>query len=142
MTKNNYLVPHDFSAAADTALNHALKVAKIANGKIHLLNVVAKPSQVEEVRGKLNAIAQAASKADGVEVEAVVRIGNIFEDIAEYAELIKAQLVFMGTHGAKGWQKISGSYAMKVIESIDAGIVVTVLPDNADKYLESVGHFL
>lgn len=32
--------------------------------------------------------------------------------------------------------------AMKVIESIDSGIVVTVLPDNADKYLESVGHLI
>lgn len=146
MSKSNFLVPHDFSAAADTALNHALKVAKIANGKIHLLNVVTKPAQVEEVKGKLSEIAAAAQKADGVEVEAVVRIGNIFEDIAEYAELIKAQLVFMGTHGAKGWQKISGSYAMKVIESTytpfiivqqrkikDTGYDDIVLPLDLDK---------
>lgn len=32
--------------------------------------------------------------------------------------------------------------AMKVIESIDKGIVVTVLADNADKYMESVGHLI
>ncbi|MGZ5190369.1 MAG: PLP-dependent cysteine synthase family protein, partial [Flavisolibacter sp.] len=32
--------------------------------------------------------------------------------------------------------------AMKVIDGIDEGIVVTILPDNADKYLDVVGHLI
>lgn len=124
MSSKKYIVPHDFSIVGDTALNHAVKVAKTTGGVIHLLHVVAKPSQVEEARNKLVEIARAALKADGVQVEAIVRIGNIFDDIATYSEEIKAQLVFMGTHGTKGWQKISGSYAMKVIESTFTPFVI------------------
>ena len=124
MSSKKYIVPHDFSIVGETALNHAVKVAKTTGGVIHLLHVVAKPAQVEEAREKLVAIARAALKADGVQVEAIVRIGNIFDDVAEYCTEIKAELVFMGTHGTRGWQKISGSYAMKVIESTFVPFIV------------------
>lgn len=124
MSSKKYIVPHDFSIVGETALNHAVKVAKTTGGVVHLLHVVAKPAQVEEAREKLVAIARAALKADGVQVEAIVRIGNIFDDVAEYCTEIKAELVFMGTHGTRGWQKISGSYAMKVIESTFVPFIV------------------
>ncbi len=122
--EKRYIVPHDFSSTADTALNHALKVARTTGGIVHLLHVVNKPIQVEEARNKLIEIAAKAMKEDHVRVEAIVRIGNIFDDIAEYSDEIKAQMVFMGTHGTKGWQKISGSYAMKVIESTFTPFVI------------------
>jgi nucleotide-binding universal stress UspA family protein len=124
MSDKKFIVPHDFSIVGDTALNHAIKVAKTVGGTVHLLHVVSKPTQVEEAHNKLAQIAHEATKADNVKVEAIVRIGNIFDDIAEYAEEIKASLVFMGTHGARGWQKISGSHAMKVIESTFTPFVV------------------
>lgn len=124
MSDKIYIVTHDFSIVGDTALNHAAGVAKSAGGVVHVLHVVSKPTQVEEAREKLKVIAETTANQVGIAVEPVVRIGNIFEDVAEYAEQIKATLVFMGTHGAKGWQKISGSYAMKVIESTFIPFVV------------------
>ncbi|HLP14028.1 MAG TPA: universal stress protein [Flavobacteriales bacterium] len=124
MSSKKYIVAYDFSIVSETALNHAVKVAKTTGGTIHLLHVVPKPAQLEEARTHLQQVAGAASRADGVTVEAIVRIGNIFDDIADYSEEIKAELVFMGTHGTKGWQKISGSYAMKVIESTFTPFIV------------------
>ena len=41
--------------------------------------------------------------------------GNIFTAIGEVAEEVGAMLVVMGTHGIKGMQKLTGSWALKVI---------------------------
>jgi nucleotide-binding universal stress UspA family protein len=57
MASKKFLVPHDFTSVADTALNHALKVAKTTGGSVHLLHVVGKPGQVDEAREKLQQLA-------------------------------------------------------------------------------------
>lgn len=124
MASKKFLVPHDFTSVADTALNHALKVAKTTGGSVHLLHVVSKPAQVDEAREKLQALAQRATASEKVSVEAIVRIGDIFADIANVAEEINAGLIFMGTHGARGWQKISGSHALKVITNANLPFIV------------------
>ena len=54
----------------------------------------------------------------------MVRIGNIFEDIGDAAAEIDAELIFMGTHGASGWQKVVGSHALKVITHSKVPFVV------------------
>lgn len=122
MANKTIIVPHDFSKVAETALNHALKVASISGADVHLLHVVSKPDQVDEARMKLDAIAAAAGKE--VAVKTTVRIGNIFEDIGEYAAENHAVLIIMGTHGARGWQKIVGSDAMKVITNSEVPFIV------------------
>jgi nucleotide-binding universal stress UspA family protein len=124
MSKKTYIVPHDFSSVADTALNHATRVAKTTGAEIHLLHVVGKPAQVEETRGKLEAIAEETGKKEGVICKSHIRIGNIFDDIGDFASEINAVLIFMGTHGARGWQKIVGSDAMKVITNSEIPFVV------------------
>jgi nucleotide-binding universal stress UspA family protein len=114
-TTYKVLVPHDFTSVADTAVNHAAKIASFFNGGIYVLHIVAKDKEVEDAREKLNAIAQEASKTYNIKVEPIIRIGNIFEDIGDVATEIDARLIVMGTHGAKGIQKLVGSYALKVI---------------------------
>ncbi len=119
-----FIVPHDFSKVADTALNHAIKVAKTTGAGVHLLHVVSKTSQVDEARTKLEKLAAETEAKEGISCGAVVRIGNIFDDIGKYASEISASLIFMGTHGAKGWQKIVGSDAMKVITNSAVPFIV------------------
>ena len=123
MDKKTFIVPHDFTPVADIALNHAIATAKTVDAKIELLHVVGKDKQVAEAKGKLQEI---ISKVDskGVEINPTVRIGNIFDDIANYSSENNADLIFMGTHGASGWQQLVGSKALKVITSSEVPFIV------------------
>ena len=138
MDKNIYkvLVPHDFSAVADCAVNHAAKLAKSFNGEVYLLHVVSKPKEVDAVQEKLNTVVAAADQKYGVNTHSIVRIGNIFEDIGDVASEIGAGYIVMGTHGAKGMQKIMGSHALKVIShsKVPFVIVQEKKPSDTDAY--------
>jgi nucleotide-binding universal stress UspA family protein len=119
-----FLVPHDFTPVADTALEHAAKVAITTQGEVHLLHVVSKPGQVEEARENLNKVIENATAKYGIAFTPHIRIGNIFDDIGDTAKEIKASLIFMGTHGARGWQKIVGSDALRVITHSEVPFIV------------------
>jgi nucleotide-binding universal stress UspA family protein len=124
MSATHYLVPHDFSIVADNALRHAVKVAEMSHATVLLLNVVSKPNQVDEAREKLNKKVAEVRSVHAVNMEVLVRIGNIFEDIPNVASERNVSLIFMGTHGARGWQKIVGSDALKVITNSTVPFVV------------------
>lgn len=115
--KKKFIVPHDFTSRADCALDHAIRTAEITGAEILLLHVVAKNSDIDDAHKKLNKIVDRELKTDGhqIHLTAHVRIGNIFDDIGDFASENNAELIFMGTHGASGWQHITGSHAMKVI---------------------------
>jgi hypothetical protein len=51
----------------------------------------------------------------GIRPNIVVLEGSIFSKISNYASDTKANMVIMGTHGIKGIQKFTGSYALKVL---------------------------
>jgi nucleotide-binding universal stress UspA family protein len=119
-----FLVPTDYSKVADCAVNHAVKLAQTLNGEVMLLHVIAKEKDVEENKIKLTKISSEISKANNIKVSFIVRVGNIFDDIGKVATEIKAQLIIMGTHGAKGFQHITGSYALKVITNSKVPFIV------------------
>ena len=118
------LVPVDFTEVARVAMEHAAKLAETIGADVVLLHVVSKASEVAEAKDKLAKEAKIISDASSVNVRLAVRIGNIFEDIAQTAAEESAELIIMGTHGAKGWQKLSGSYALKVITSSEVPFIV------------------
>jgi nucleotide-binding universal stress UspA family protein len=138
MDKQSYkvLVPHDFTSVANCAVNHAAKIAKSFDGKVNLLHVVSKTKEVEDAKGKLNKIAESAENQYGVTVDVIVRIGNIFDDIGDVATEIGAGFIVMGTHGAKGMQKIMGSHALKVISHSKVPFVIVQEkgPSDTDAY--------
>lgn len=123
MSKKTFIVPHDFTPVAENALNHALATAKTIGAEIQLLHVVGKDKQIAEADNKLNEIIAKASDKN-ISVVPNVRIGNIFDDIGNFAAEKKADLIFMGTHGASGWQHIVGSNALKVITSSEVPFIV------------------
>ncbi|MBI2257962.1 MAG: universal stress protein [Flavobacteriia bacterium] len=122
MKNKNFIVPHDFSSVADNAFDHALATAKIVSAKIYLLHVVAKDKKIKEAEDKLNQLIK--QKDTTIEIEPIVRVGNIFEDIGEVASEHHAELIFMGTHGRHGWQHITGSHALKVITNSSVPFIV------------------
>lgn len=109
------LVPTDFTDVANTAINHAAMVAKSFNGEIYLLHIVSSQKATEEAKKKLEKLCEETYAQYGVTAKYLVRKGSIFEDISQVAEDIGAMLIIMGTHGVKGIQHITGSYALKVI---------------------------
>lgn len=113
MSSKTYIVPHDFTSVANVALEHAIATAKPLNGQVYLLHVVGRDKDISDAEKKLNDVV--SQFASDVELIPVVRVGNIFEDIGEFAAEKHAELIFMGTHGTHGWQHLTGMNALKVI---------------------------
>ncbi|MBL4592348.1 MAG: universal stress protein [Flavobacteriales bacterium] len=138
MDKNVYkvLVPHDFTAVADCAVSHASKLAKSFDGEVYLLHVVSKPKEVDAAKQKLEKLVEQADSKYDVNTHVIVRIGNIFEDIGDVASEIGAGYIVMGTHGAKGMQKIMGSHALRVISHSKVPFIIVQEkgPSDTDAY--------
>lgn len=114
---NSYkvLVPHDFTEVADTAISHAAMVAKSFQGEVILLHVVSSEKARGAAEEKLGKISEEASNTYSVSVSYEIRKGSIFDRIPEVAKEMEVMLIVMGTHGLKGIQHLTGSYALKVI---------------------------
>lgn len=122
--KKTILVPWDFTEVAENALLHAIRIIKTINTSITLIHIVSKQKEGNEVLAKLQKVANDASKKCGAEVIGLVKEGNIFSAIKESAEELDAMLVVMGTHGIKGMQKLTGSWALKVIANSTVPFIV------------------
>lgn len=125
MSTKPILVPTDFTEVAHTAINHAVELAKTINTSVVILHVVKNEGEVASANDKLEDELKLAKSIEGeVEVSKLVKVGNIFDDIGDAADEVKASLIVMGTHGASGWQKITGSNALKVITNSKVPFVV------------------
>ncbi len=113
--KDKILVPWDFTPVAENALKHAINMANSVNNEIVLLHIVKREKDILSALEDLNKIAELESKTSGIVINALAREGNIFTAIGNVAEEVGAMLVVMGTHGIKGMQKLTGSWALKVI---------------------------
>ncbi len=126
MSKKVLIVPHDFTEVADAALKHAVTTASIVSAEVHLLHVVEKKDQLRKAEAKLKDLVENFDKGN-VTIIPHTRVGNIFDDIGDFASELHAELIFMGTHGAHGWQHITGSHALKVVTS--SGVPFVVVQD-------------
>lgn len=124
MSKNLYIVPHDFTKVGAKALEYGIHLGKLVEAEIQLLHVVADKSAIIAANKKLDEIIHSTEVPNGVVLSKNVHVGSIFEDIGKIATKLHAQLIIMGTHGEKGMQKLFGSYAMKVITSCDIPFLV------------------
>lgn len=127
-TSKRILVPWDFSSVSDYALQHALKIAQIIQGDITLVHITKKEKDNEAAEQQLNVVVQDAEKKYSYKPDVLVREGSIFTTITEIIEETKSFLVVMGTHGMKGMQKITGSWALKVIAGSKAPFFVVQAP--------------
>jgi nucleotide-binding universal stress UspA family protein len=136
--KKQIVVPWDFSHVAEHALAHAVKIGKMVNNDICLLHIVESgitPKALAEKTSLLKHLVEENSKKYNIPVGYHISKGSIFTDIAEYVNENDASLVVMGTHGMKGMQKITGSWALKVIvKSKVPFIVVQDPPTDQERY--------
>ena len=135
--KGIILVPWDFSQMAEYALEHAVKFSGIKGNPITLLHVVKSSKEMLEAEKKLETVADVTSKKFNVTPNFVVKEGNIFSTITEIANSEGAELVIMGTHGIKGMQRFTGSWALKVIAGTNVPFVVVQAPPQ-NKPIENI----
>jgi nucleotide-binding universal stress UspA family protein len=109
------IVPWDFSNVAEYALEHAERIARTLDKNIELLHIVAKEEEIHIKEEELTKVSEEALVKFGVKPMIKVLQGSIFNAISNYAADTKANMVIMGTHGIKGIQKVTGSYALKVL---------------------------
>lgn len=130
---NIVLVPTDFTPVGDNAISQASEAAKFLNYKVVVLHVIdsATKSQLKKdnldeasIQEKLEMITQDIKSNYGIEAEGLAREGTIFSTISDVAKEIGANLLYLGTHGKVGMQHITGSYALKVVTSSPAPVIV------------------
>jgi nucleotide-binding universal stress UspA family protein len=144
MEENNKLivVPWDFTPIAGYALAHAVKISKMVGNEICLLHIVdkkIKPAEEAAKKAQLNSTSEEYTSKFGVPVTAHISKGSIFTEISAFANGKNASLVVMGTHGIKGMQKLTGSWALKVIvKSKVPFIVVQDPPADQERYHDFV----
>ena len=109
------LVPNDFTEEASAAITYAAFVAKSFQGELLLLHVISSEKARANAEEQLKKISEDASNTYSLTVNYEIRKGSIFDQIPEVAEEKNAMLIVMGTHGIKGIQHLTGSYALKVI---------------------------
>ena len=136
--KKLIVVPWDFSHVAENALAHAVKIGKMVNNDISLLHIVASGISTKELAQKtalLKKLVEENINKYNIPIIFHISKGSIFTEIAEYANEKEAYLVVMGTHGMKGMQKLTGSWALKVIvKSKIPFIVVQDPPIDQERY--------
>lgn len=136
--KKFILVPWDFTGVAECALMHAVKISRMVDLPIVLLHITGKKSSDNEktrLRDDLEQVARNHARKYDVEVVSFLDEGSIFSAIAAFANQKKASIVIMGTHGLKGFQRLTGSWALKVITGSRVPfIVVQDKPTDWGKY--------
>lgn len=128
MENKHILVTWDFSSVSDYALQHAIRIATPLNARVSLIHITKSLKEAETATKQLEIVAAESLKKYGYKPELIVREGNIFTTISEVADSVDAFMVFMGTHGMKGMQKITGSWALKVIAGSKMPFVVVQTP--------------
>jgi nucleotide-binding universal stress UspA family protein len=133
-TLNNIiLVPTDFSEVCDNAIDHAAEAAKQLNYELQLLHVINKDTRayldkaklsVDTITEQLEAKANEIRQLHHLQVKTIAKEGSIFKMIAEVALNQGANLIYLGTHGKVGMQKLTGSFALKVVLGSPVPVIV------------------
>lgn len=118
MERRSLLVPHDFTTVADNAVSYAIKLATSIKANVDLLHIVKDDKDKAVAKTRLEKIiSEIKDKPEEVAINFHIKSGSIYTDIASKASDLHSTMIIMGTHGAKGMQKLFGSFAIKVITS-------------------------
>lgn len=128
--EKSIIVPFDFSAPADRALEKAYEIAVKIDKPIIVIHVVKRDSEIDEKQKELDKVVEDFSKDHpDVRFEAIIRKGSLFKTIYNTAQEFNAYLAVMGTHGKKTFKK-----AMKVVSKF-VKIAFLLVQDPSDKPL-------
>ena len=140
------LFPTDFSPASHFAKQYACAIAGPLNAELHVLHVTSYPhvesrptdSWLEPQNVRLDALLESAkeqldqemknSLIRDVQIHKVVRVGETVQEILNYANEQRIELIVLGTHGRTGLEHIFiGSVAEQIVQKANCP-VLTVRP--------------
>ncbi len=130
---NIILVPTDFSEVCENAMVQAAEAAKFFKYELHLLHVIDKSTMaylksenlgIDSIYKRLQDIADGLVAKYGITVKIKAEDGDIFTTISSVAQHLGAKLVYLGTHGKVGMQKLTGSFALKIVTESPAPVIV------------------
>jgi nucleotide-binding universal stress UspA family protein len=102
---------------------------------IHIVDAGLNTSAQGQKRILLQRVTDENCKKYNMPITSYIVKGSIFKSIAEFANEKDASMVVMGTHGMVGMQKLTGSWALKVIvKSKVPFIVVQEPPADQERY--------
>ncbi len=122
--KNLILIPTDFSEACDNAIDHGVEIAKAYEAEVCIMHVINKDTKhymqkhdltEEDLEKRLEVIAEGIKNTHRVNAGAIIHKGSIFNEINKAAREVSAGLIVLGTEGKTGFQKLFGSFAMRII---------------------------
>jgi nucleotide-binding universal stress UspA family protein len=138
MEKDTILVPWDFTQVAEYALQHAIKISTHLKNRIQLIHVVKNEKLLEESHEKMEKTVEKLSGQYQIDLDPVVLHGSLFHVISDYASANNVSIVVMGTHGIKGMQKVTGSWALKVIVGSKIPFIVVQDPPSKKEIFKDV----
>jgi len=140
------LCPTDFSDFSQRAYDYALSLARHYNAELYLLHVVrpviigypeyAIPDTVNEFYGELREHAEEQLREfakvhaeGGLHAKVIVEEGVVTESILDFAGENSIDMIVMGTHGRKGFQRLTlGSVTERVLRRAGCPVLVVRRP--------------
>jgi nucleotide-binding universal stress UspA family protein len=148
MSTQHFLVPIDFSAYADQALDYAIALAQKLPARLTLVHVIhiiplgiaeggapLPPTYLEtleaDVRQNLETYRQRVEDA-GLEGAVMTLHGIPFQAIIDVARDERVDMIIMGTHGRTGLKHVLlGSVAEKVVRLAPCPVLITRGPSDS-----------
>jgi nucleotide-binding universal stress UspA family protein len=130
---NLILIPTDFSEVCKNAIEHGIVLAKAMNCFVVILHVVNKDTHKfldekkldeESIHEMMKEDANNYTEKFGVQVDILIKSGKLFDEIKTVNDEIKPKFIILGTHGKVGFQKIAGSYVLKIVTTTKTPTVV------------------
>lgn len=136
MVFNRVLVPLDGSDVAEAILSRVEELTAKLGAEVVLLEVLSEAGvlpttahqEYNEAKEYLDGITQRL-RDQGIEASAAIRYGEPAEEIVDYAQANKVDLIAMSTHGRSGVSRwVFGSVAEKVLRGTDVPILLVRAP--------------
>ncbi len=131
--KNLILIPTDFSEVCNNAIRHGIEIAGKFNNNILLCHIIDRHTRAwlhkeqksySHIDELLQKTAMDIASKYGIMVQTISREGTIFKEIARVAEDIDAEVILLGTHGKTGIQKLTGSFALRVVARSPVPVII------------------
>jgi universal stress protein A len=143
MTPANILVPYDFSAHSERALDYACSLAAKLGARIHLahaigaglpeLSAVLTDSMIATMREQsLSELGKVATAREGIATfgKVMVEPGDARDGILTAARDCAADLIVMGSHGRRGISRlVLGSVAEEIVRRAPCPVLVVRLDE-------------
>lgn len=117
MTTENrkILVPYDYTDLSDSAIKHAVTLAKIIEADLVLLHIIKDLTDEAADTKRLKDVADSITAKYGVHVDIKIRAGVVRKVIKIVAETIDAFLVIMKTQPPRGSERFLRSRSIRVM---------------------------